>query len=258
LEKRLQGKVIVVAGGGGIGGELARRYAREGAKVVLGDLDLTGAEDVVREIELAGGTAAAAFLDGGDAASIAALTALAEQNFGGLDGFHANFAHFGGMLLEDSIVDLPLEIFDEAMRVNIRGFVLCTRFAVPAMLRRGGGSMLYTSSGAAHTGEATRAAYGISKAAGHALMRHVARRYGPENIRANTIAPGVILHERLKASLGPGLDAFKEWGKSHIAVKTRLGAPGDIAAMSALLMSDEGSYITGQVISVDGGSTMRP
>jgi NAD(P)-dependent dehydrogenase (short-subunit alcohol dehydrogenase family) len=95
----------------------------------------------------------------------------------------------------------------------------------------------------------------MTKAAGHALMRHVAARYGAAGVRANTIAPGVIMHDKLRAHAGPH---FEEWAKQRLAWKVRLGEPSDIAALSALLMSDEGAFITGQVIDVNGGSTMRP
>ena len=139
------------------------------------------------------------------------------------------------------------------MRVNARGFVLCTRHAIAAMLRRGGGSMLYTSSGAAFMAEKVRVAYAMSKVAGHALMRHVANRFGPNGIRANVIAPGVIAHPRFDAIIPRDL---AEQMTMQVAMR-RLGRPPDIAALSALLMSDEGSYITGQVISVDGGTSMR-
>jgi NAD(P)-dependent dehydrogenase (short-subunit alcohol dehydrogenase family) len=258
VQPRLQGKAIVVAGGGGIGGELARRYAREGAAVVLGDLDQDSAQKTVEEIRRAGGIAEAVRLDGGDEATIVEAVALAEKNFGGLHGFHANFANFADGVIDAGIVDLPLDVFDDVMRINCRGFVLCTRHAVPLMIKSGGGSMLYTSSGSAHAGDDTRAAYAMSKAAGHALMRHVARRYGPDGVRANAIAPGIIMHERLAGALGDRLEGFTKWSYSRMPIRSRLGNPGDIAALSALLMSDEGSYITGQVLSVDGGSTMRP
>jgi NAD(P)-dependent dehydrogenase (short-subunit alcohol dehydrogenase family) len=258
VEPRLKGKAIVVAGGGGIGGELARRYASEGAAVVLGDIDLDSAQKLAEEIKQAGGIAEAVRLDGGDEATIAEAVAVAEKKFGRLDGFHANFASFADGVISAGIVDLPLEVFDEVMRINTRGFVLCTRHAVPLLIKSGGGSIIYTSSGAAHAGEDTRAAYAMSKAADHALMRHVARRHGPQGIRANVIAPGIIMHERLANSLGDKLEGFKQWSYSRMPIRSRLGNPGDIAALSALLMSDEGSYITGQILSVDGGSSMRP
>jgi NAD(P)-dependent dehydrogenase (short-subunit alcohol dehydrogenase family) len=248
---RLDGKVIVVAGGGGIGDELARHFAREGASVVLGDLDGARAREVAAEI---GDKAIGTELNGADEASVKAIVALAVDSFGGLDGFHANFASFKDGIIDVGAVDLPLEVYDEVMHINARGYLLCTQHAVPAMITRGGGSMVYTSSGSAHAGDDTRAAYAMSKAAGHALMRSVARRHGKDGVRANAIAPGIIMHPRLAASVPEGFD---QWARSRTPYKLRLGAPSDIAALSALLMSDEGAYITGQVLSVDGGSTMR-
>jgi NAD(P)-dependent dehydrogenase (short-subunit alcohol dehydrogenase family) len=251
---RLEGKVILVAGGGGIGSELARRYAGEGAAVVLGDLDPNSAEQVAKDIIASGGQAISTRLDGGEEASIAAAVDLACYTFGGLDGLHANFASFADGRLNVGVLDLPLEVYDEMMRVNARGFLICTQRVLPAMIARGGGSIIYTSSGAAHSPGDTRVAYSMSKVAGHALMRHVATRYGREGIRANVIAPGVIMHPQLAASVGPD---FEKQATKRTAIKARLGRTDDIAALGALLMSDEGSFITGQVVSVDGGATMR-
>jgi len=151
------------------------------------------------------------------------------------------------------IMGIPLGVFDEVMRVNARGFMLCTRLALPALIARGGGSIIYTSSGAAHIPLQDRVAYAMSKAAGHALMRHVALRYGAQRVRANVIAPGVITHARFQAVLDPAVIERME----RAVPIGRLGTAQDIAALGALLMSDEGSYITGQVLSVDGGNSMR-
>lgn len=251
--QRLVGKVIVVAGGGGIGGGLARRYAAEGAAVVLGDLDAASTEKIVEDIRRGGGTALGVRLDGADEASVNAAVALAVERFGGLDGFHANFASFKDGESGADILDLPMEVFDEVMRVNARGFVLCTRVAIPQMLTRGGGSLVYTTSGAAFSGEPVRLAYAMSKVAAHALVRNVASRFGPQGIRANAIAPGLITHERFEAVMDP--DLVRQMA-ARIPVG-RIGTPQDIAAMGALLMADEGSFINGQVLSVDGGVTMR-
>ena len=254
MDDRLKGKTILVAGGGGIGGGLARRFADEGANVVLGDVALDGAKAIVEEIAAAGGSAIATLLDGADEASAAEAVALACDRFGGLDGMHANFANF--IEQDDSVgaLELPLADFDETMRVNLRGYLVCTRAAVPALLERGGGSIIYTSSPAACKGEPIRLAYAIAKAGVEALMRHVATRYGAKGIRSNCIAPGSTLHERLENELD---SATKEWLLDLAIIKSRLGRPEDVAAMAALLMADEGSYITGQVIGVDGGVVMR-
>jgi NAD(P)-dependent dehydrogenase (short-subunit alcohol dehydrogenase family) len=143
------------------------------------------------------------------------------------------------------------------MTVNARGFFLCTRHAIPAMLPRGGGSVVYTSSIAAHLGEASLVAYAMSKAAVHALMRHVARRFGPEGVRANVVAPGMVKHEGWSQMPADMASQLEKTGKQSSAIKSRIATAEDVSALSALLMSDEGSYITGQVLCVDGGTTMR-
>lgn len=254
MSDRLKDKVIVVAGAGGIGSGLARRYAAEGASVVVGDIDEYAARTLAAEIAESGGRAAGTHLDGGDDASIKGLVDLAVANFGGLDGFHANYASFKDGESGEDILGLPMEVYDEVMHVNARGFVLCTRHALPHMLARGGGSMVYTTTGGAYQGEPVRCAYAMSKSAVHALVRHVARRFGPQGIRANAIAPGVIAHGRFHEVLP---EEVKATLRETNLVKT-FGKPEDIAAMGALLMADEGSFITGQVISVDGGGLMRP
>jgi NAD(P)-dependent dehydrogenase (short-subunit alcohol dehydrogenase family) len=251
--QRLKEKVIAIAGGaGGIGSELSRRYAAEGARVLVGDLNADGAAKVAAEIKAAGGVAEAAALDLGEEDSIRAFVAKAEEAFGGLDGLHANGAYFGGDKTADTdIVGIDMAIFDRIMQVNTRGYALCSRYAIPLMLKRGGGSIVYTSSGAAFVPDAGRVTYSMSKAAVHALMRHVAERWGHEGVRANVIAPGVIIHEKhLKNT------SLQEWAMQRVRVNY-LGESKDIAAMGALLLSEEGRYITGQVISVDGGSSMR-
>lgn len=255
MHDRLKDKVIVVAGAGGIGNELARRYAAEGARVVVGDAKGDAARALAEDIAASGGQAIGTGFDGADDASIKGLVDLATSAFGGLDGFHANYACFADGAVSTDVLGLSLDVYDQMMQVNARGFLLCTRHALPAMLARGGGSMVYTSSGAAHSGDAVRVAYGMSKAAIHALMRHVARAFGPQGIRANVIAPGVITHAKHYEIMSPEMiEGFKR----GTLFKNRLGAPVDIAALGALLMADEGSFITGQVLSVDGGASMRP
>jgi NAD(P)-dependent dehydrogenase (short-subunit alcohol dehydrogenase family) len=253
MQGRLAGKVIVVAGAGGIGSALAKRYASEGAAVIIGDIDPLSAQAVSEEISSSGGTALAIHLDGAEDESIRAVVALAVSKFGGLDGFHANFASFKDGESGEDLLGLPMEQFDEVMRVNMRGFVLCTRHAIPPMIARGGGSIVYTSSGAAFMGQPLRVAYAMSKLAVHALMRNVASRYGRDGIRANAVTPGMVTHPRFEETVPP---EYVEATRQRTPMG-RLGRPGDVAAMAALLMSDEGNFITGQVISVDGGKTMR-
>lgn len=252
--RRLEGKTILLAGCGNIGAGLAKRYASEGANLVIADLDLAAASRLVEEITACGNTAVATRLDGADEASAEAAVGLACGTFGGLDGLHANFATFVDGGQDVGVLELPLAHFDETMRVNLRGYYLCTRAALPAILARGGGSIVYTSSMSANKGEPTRVAYGIAKAGVQALMRHVAARYGASGVRANCIAPGAMLEDR---HLGDHDAEIREWSLSLTLLKSRLGRAEDVASVGALLLSDEGSYITGQTISVDGGLTMR-
>jgi len=256
--KRLKDKVIVIAGGGGIGNALARRYALEGACVVIGDNHLDRGEANAKAIAAEGGEACAIRLDGTDEASIEAVVALAVARYGGLDGLHANFALLSVAREDSNAVDIPLEVYDRTMAVNARGFLLCTRHAVPAMIARGGGALVYTSSIAAHTGDAALVAYSMSKAAVHALMRHVARMWGPQGIRANAIAPGMVRTEAWDAIPPDYVKQMQSVGLAKAAIKSRVALPADIASVGTLLLSDEGAYITGQVISVDGGTTMLP
>jgi NAD(P)-dependent dehydrogenase (short-subunit alcohol dehydrogenase family) len=253
----LDGKVAVVAGGGsGIGAATAARLAEEGSSVVVGDIVVDNAAAVAAEIREHGGTAVAAEFDIADDASVAALVAAAVAEFGGLDLMHANAADLSetAILNDTDALDVDLGIFDRTIAVNLRGHLLCTRHAIPEMLRRGGGSIVYTSSAAGHVGEPQRPSYGISKSGINALMRHVSSRWGREGIRANCVAPGMVLTKTIRDNS----DAeFREFALS-LGRSPRLGEPEDIAAAVAFLMSDDASWITGQVISVDGGSTTRP
>jgi NAD(P)-dependent dehydrogenase (short-subunit alcohol dehydrogenase family) len=133
---RLESKTILVAGGGGIGSELARHYATDGADVILGDLDLEGARAVADDITRSGRSCLATRLDGADENSIGAAVALAIRKFGGLDGLHANFASFVDTDNDIGVLELPIALYDATMRVNARGFFLCTRIALPAILAR--------------------------------------------------------------------------------------------------------------------------
>jgi NAD(P)-dependent dehydrogenase (short-subunit alcohol dehydrogenase family) len=248
----LDRKVAVVAGAGGIGGATALRLAQDGCRVVLGDQAIEAAERVVREIAAGGGEAIAATYDQADEASVAALIQAAVGAYGQLDFLHAN-AYDAQLLADDSdAMSIDLGVFDATLDVNLRGYLLLTRSALPHLLRSRG-AIVYTSSGAAYAGEPIRMAYAVSKAGINALMRHVATRWGKEGVRANSICPGLVLVESVKARRSPeALDAMLTAHRSW-----RLGKPEDIAGMVATLFSADGEWITGQAISVDGGISMR-
>jgi len=252
----LENKVVIVAGLGGIGNGLATRYADEGAQLVIGDLDGELASRVADDIDPSGDRVRGVAFDGADEDSVAGIVSLATETFGRLDGAHLNFTNAADAYLPGGVVDLPLDAFDEVMRVNTRGFVICAKHTIPPMIDAGGGSLVFTASIGAYNGASTRVSYQMSKAAELALMRHIARRYGPKGIRANAIAPGLIWH--YKFDQNPMPDGIVEQTRARQMIKSRFGTPDDVAALGALLLSDDGSFITAQTISVDGGVTFRP
>ena len=256
MARLLENKVVIVAGLGGIGNGLARRFADDGARLVLGDLDAELVSRIVAETDPSGRRVLGVALDGSDEESVISIVKLAVDTFGRLDGLHLNFANTADAYLPGGVVELPLEAFDEVMRVNTRGFVICAKHAIPAMVESGGGSIVFTASIDAYNGAGTRVSYAMSKAAELALMRHIARRYGPKGIRANAIAPGLIWHYKFDEQPMP--DGVVEQARARQMIKSRFGTPEDIAALSALLLSDDGSFITAQTISVDAGVTFRP
>ncbi|MDM4772305.1 SDR family NAD(P)-dependent oxidoreductase [Solimonas sp. SE-A11] len=251
--RRLENKVIAVVGAGsGIGAVTAQRLASEGASVVVADINTASARSVAAGIVADGGQATAVHCDIADEASVAAMVRAAVTAYGGLDGIHVNAADMRAILSDGDALEVPLDIFDRTLSVNLRGHLLCTRHALPELLKRGG-SIVYTSSGAADMGEPTRVSYAVSKAGLQALMRHVASRWGKQGMRANAIAPGLVLTEQLR-------DHFPEdLRQATLAItrSPRLGTSEDIAAMVAMLMSDDGAWINGQVIGVDGGAKFR-
>jgi NAD(P)-dependent dehydrogenase (short-subunit alcohol dehydrogenase family) len=252
----LKDKVAVVAGGaGGIGTATSVRLGQEGVCVVVGDLNAEAAKAVADQISDAGGRAVGLGVDISDEGAVAEMVALAVDTYGGLDILHANAADLSpGTLGRDSnALDIPLDAFDRTMAVNLRGYLLCTRAAVPEILKRGGGALVYTSSGAAFMGEPERPAYAMAKSGINALVRHVASKWGRKHVRANAVAPGLVLTE------GPRSVLSEEFMKMALrgTRSWRLGEPEDIAAMVAFLASSDGEWINGQVLSVDGGASLR-
>jgi|SRR5882762_5769520 len=252
----LRDKVIVVAGGaGGIGGATSVRLADEGAAVVVGDLNGDGAEEIADRIEKDGGRAVACALDVSDETSVAAMVQLAVDTFGGLDGLHANAADLSPATigLDTDVLDISMHVFDRTIAVNLRGHVLCARYALPHLLERDGGALVFTSSIAAFVGEPARPSYAMAKSGIHSLVRHLSSKWGKDGIRANAVAPGVVINDASRDSLDEDFKAYA----LGITRSRRLGEPEDIAAMVALLCSDDGAWINGQVICVDGGVTQR-
>ncbi|KJS05113.1 MAG: oxidoreductase [Gammaproteobacteria bacterium BRH_c0] len=248
--QRLDGKVIVLAGGaGGIGSATAQRLAAEGARVVVGDINHDAAQQVAADITASGGAAIGARVDIGNRESVDALVDLAMATWGRLDGLHANAADLSVQHLDSNALEIDLDLWQHILQVDLTGYLYCTRAALPHLLVSGGGALVYTSSEAAFYGEDVRVAYAVAKSGVNALMRHVARGWGKQGIRANAIAPGLVL--------SPTVAALPQEFREQVLAgtcSTRLGDTADIAAMVAHLMSDDGAWVQGQVLSVNGGS----
>jgi NAD(P)-dependent dehydrogenase (short-subunit alcohol dehydrogenase family) len=251
---RVEGKVAIVTGGAsGIGAATAQLLAEHGARVVVADIDLERAQSHAESIRSAGHEAIAVGFDLGEEDSIAAMIDQACREFGGLDVLHNNAAATRLAAREDSRVsDARAWVWDDTMRVNVRGTMLATKLAAARMIRRGGGSIINTSSGASLRGNLGNAAYGASKAAINALTLYAAAEFGKQGVRVNAIAAGLIVTELSRASgHAEGLMAMMEANY----LTPRVGLPIDVAYMVLYLASDESAFVTGAVLPVDGGIT---
>jgi NAD(P)-dependent dehydrogenase (short-subunit alcohol dehydrogenase family) len=245
---RLEGKVaIVTGGGGGIGAAVARRLVSEGAKVAVADINIASAR---RAAEALGASGLAVEFDAADAPSVQAMIERTVSHFGRLDILHNNAALTdpAKQQQDTTAVDIPLEIWNATLATNVTGYLLGCKYAIPHMIAGGGGSIINTASNSGTAGDLARIAYGSSKGAIITMTKYVATQYGRQNIRCNSIAPGVVLTAALEQAV-PGL---KELIRRHI-LTNEFGTPEDIAALVAFLAADESRYITGENISISGG-----
>jgi NAD(P)-dependent dehydrogenase (short-subunit alcohol dehydrogenase family) len=242
---------IVAGGGRGIGAATARRLAEEGAHVVIGDIAEEWAQQTAAAICADGGSAIGIALDGTSAASQHAIVAAAIATYGTLDFYHSNLA--GGTEGDIDALHCPEEVLDRSFAINTKSHMFATQAALPVMLERGGGAMIFTSSGAATGGNPFQVAYPMTKNAIHALVRHIAAKYGKRGIRANAVSPGVVMTEAVAQHLTPDYVDAALKSVPH----TRLGKPEDIAAAVAFLASDDGQWVNGQVWHVNGGLIKR-
>ena len=245
----LTDKVAVVTGGAsGIGAAACRRFVAEGAKVAIGDIDADRAEALAKEL---GSSALAVKFDAGDTESVRNLVETAASTFGRLDFLFNNAALMANEIIvrDTNPVSIDFELWDRVQRVNVRGYLAGCKYAIPHMIKAGGGAIVMTASGSGLKGDVANIAYGCSKAAIMSMSRYVATQYGKQGIRCNSINPGLIRTEGgMKNVYGPMVDIM-----ARNTLTPRLGQAADVAAMAVFLCSDDGEFVTGQEIGVDGG-----
>lgn len=229
----LEGKRIIVAGSAtGIGAATARRLAEEGARVLLGDINTDGVRAVAEEIGMPWRT-----FDLVSDESVNALVDAAKDELGGLDGAALIAADITPATIgnDHDLLEMDVDIWKHTLDVNLIGYARIMKRAIPLLLEAGGGAFVSVSSDAAIIGEPTRPAYAAAKAGIEALTRHVASRWGKENIRAMAVAPGMVLSEAAKANVGE--EFLEQMLQTHRM--PRLGDPADLAASISFLLSDD-------------------
>lgn len=248
---RFAGKVAVVTGAGsGIGRGSAERLAADGASVVVVDIDGDAAKRVAAALP---GQAIAVTADVSDEAQVDAYLAAAVEAFGRVDFHHLNAGIFGTFA---KLPDLPSGEFDRVMAVNVRGQFLGLRAAFRQYRAQdSGGAIALTASIASLTGSADLLAYQTSKHASLGLMRGAAMYGGPLGIRVNAVAPGIVPTDLFAAAAATAGGKNDMERRASTTPLRRAGTPADIGAVVAFLLSEDAGYMTGQVLSVDGGAT---
>lgn len=249
---RLENKVALITGGSsGIGLETALLFAKEGAKVVVVDINDAGGQQAVDRIKAEGGQAAYYHADVSKAADCEQMVAFAEKTFGKLNVLFNN----AGIMHNDDgdAVSTEEAIWDLTMNINVKGVFFGCKYGIPAMQRAGGGSIINTASFVAHLGAATpQIAYTASKGAVLSMTRELAIIHARENIRVNALCPGPLRTDLLMKFLNT--EEKKQRRLVHIPIG-RFGEAKEMASATLFLASDESSYMTGTEFLVDGGIT---
>ena len=249
----LEDKIGIVTGAGqGIGRAIAMSYAREGATVVVADFNEEMGKETVELIKQAGGEATFAFGDVSKEDSVKAMVDIAVTTYGRLDIACNSAALSRG---SGPVHEFERQVFDSTLEMCLTNTWLCMKYEIAAMLASGGGAIVNISSNSSLKGQAYNTAYAAAKGGVNILTKSSAAEYGAQGIRINAVSPGVIRT--------PGIEKYFEEqpkiaeGLKKAAVMNRLGEPEEIAEAVTFMSSDRASFITGQLLSVDGGGAVR-
>ena len=248
---RFTDRVALVTGGGrGIGAATVRRFAQDGAGVVIADLDQEPARELASEIEQGGGRALAVACDVSQRHSVEALFETALEHFGQVD----IAVLCAGILRFNLVQDVTEDEWDAVIDTHLKGMFLCAQAAAKVMVPRQYGKLVLLSSGAAH-GWRARIHYSAAKAGIESMTRVLATELGPSNINVNAVAPGFVdtrMPQQHAEWLHKDYETFKAEGAANVPLR-RIGTPEEQAAVITFLCSDDASYVSGQIVSVNGG-----
>lgn len=246
-----EGKVAIVTGGAsGIGRATSERLAEMGARVVVADINGEGGEHVVRHIGSNGGDAKSIPTDVREPENIAAMVAETLAAYGRIDVLVNNAADLSLLAHDDHLLNTELDIWEQTFRANQTSAMVASKLVLSPMLAQKSGSIVNVSSVDGMSGDDTRFAYSMSKAALNQLTKMVATRYGKQGIRCNAVAPGLVLTPAAQGGLPPAVQQVFE---DNSLVPGYGAEPSEVASVISFLASGDASFINGEVVRVDGG-----
>lgn len=248
MERFKDSVVLVTGGASGIGAATARRFASEGAKVMIADYNQEKARELSQELNREGAKAASVFFDAGELASGTSIVRETVRHFGTIDVLVNNVG--GNDLNRDlDILELDLDYFDTIFHINLRSMIVTAKEALPEMIRRQKGAIVNVASISGLLGDFRGSLYGMTKAGVINLTRYIATQYGKQGVRCNAVAPGLVLTPAATNALPQNIrEVFLKYNAVHY-----LGEADDIAGTIAYLASEDARYVSGQTIVADGG-----